>query len=49
MMLFRKKIGDSLSVPVYSTTQAPFDLVNTGGNFMSDGMGSAFASRLYRK
>ncbi len=41
-----QKIGDYLSVPVYSTTQAPFDLVNTGGNFMSDGMGTAFASKL---
>jgi len=41
-----QKIGEYLSVPVYSTTQAPFDLVNTGGNFMSDGMGTAFASKL---
>ena len=41
-----QKIGDYLSVPVYATTQAPFDLVNTGGNFMSDGMGTAFASQL---
>lgn len=33
-------------VPLYSTSLAPTDLVNTGGNFMSDGMGSAFASAL---
>ena len=26
--------------------QAPYDLVNTGGNFMSDGMGTALASKL---
>lgn len=33
-------------IPLYSTSAAPTDLVNTGGNFMSDGMGTAFASRL---
>ncbi|MFZ4634167.1 MAG: agmatine deiminase family protein, partial [Saprospiraceae bacterium] len=31
---------------LYSTSVAPNDLVNTGGNFMSDGMGTAFASDL---
>ena len=35
-----------LGVPLYTTTLAPDDLVNTGGNFMSDGMGTAFASDL---
>lgn len=39
-------IGDYLDVPVYSTTQAPNDLVHTGGNFMSDGLGTGFSSRL---
>ncbi len=33
-------------IPLYSTSAAPTDLVNTGGNFMSDGMGTAFASEL---
>ena len=33
-------------VPLYNTSAAPTDLVNTGGNFMSDGMGTAFASKL---
>ncbi|MFZ4477963.1 MAG: agmatine deiminase family protein, partial [Saprospiraceae bacterium] len=33
-------------VPLYSTSAAPTDMVNTGGNFMSDGMGTAFASSL---
>lgn len=33
-------------VPLYSTSAAPTDLVNTGGNFMSDGMGTAFSSSL---
>lgn len=33
-------------IPIYTTTQAPADLVNTGGNWMSDGLGTAFASEL---
>lgn len=35
-----------LNIPLYQTTQAPNDLVNTGGNFMVDGFGTAFASEL---
>lgn len=36
-----------LGVPVYSTSQTGGNyLVNTGGNFMSDGQGTAFASKL---
>lgn len=35
-----------LSIPLYETTQSPTDLVNTGGNFMSDGFGTAFAEKL---
>lgn len=35
-----------LSIPFYATTSGNNDLVNTGGNFMSDGMGNAFASEL---
>ena len=27
---------------MYNTTQPPYDLMATGGNFMSDGMGTAF-------
>lgn len=38
--------GTLTGLPVYSTTAAPYDLVNTGGNFMSDGLGTAFASNL---
>ncbi|MFZ9028467.1 MAG: agmatine deiminase family protein [Crocinitomicaceae bacterium] len=34
------------NIPIYTTTLAPTDMVNTGGNFMSDGMGTAFASEL---
>lgn len=39
-------IGNLMNIPVYSTVQAPNDLVNTGGNFTADGMGSGFASAL---
>ena len=34
------------NIPIYTTTLAPTDMVNTGGNFMSDGLGTAFASEL---
>lgn len=34
------------NIPIYTTTSAPSDLVNTGGNWMSDGHGTAFASEL---
>ncbi len=39
-------IADYLQVPNYCTTVAPNDLVHTGGNFMSDGIGQGFSSRL---
>jgi agmatine/peptidylarginine deiminase len=39
-------IATKLGLPLYATTAAPHDLVNTGGNFHTDGMGTAFASEL---
>lgn len=39
-------LADHLGINLYTTTSAPSDLVNTGGNFMSDGQGTAFASEL---
>lgn len=33
-------------IPYYGTTTGTNDLVNTGGNYMSDGLGNAFASKL---
>ncbi|HMC97041.1 MAG TPA: agmatine deiminase family protein, partial [Flavobacteriales bacterium] len=39
-------IGTAKNIAVYSTTQAPNDLVHTGGNFMADGFGTAFSSEL---
>lgn len=39
-------VADKTGLDLYATTQNPTDLVNTGGNFMSDGLGRAFASDL---
>ncbi len=39
-------IANELSLELYATTQSPYDLMNTGGNFMCDGFGTAFASEL---
>jgi agmatine deiminase len=39
-------IAEEIGIPLYTTTEAPTDLVNTGGNFMCDGFGTAFASNL---
>jgi agmatine/peptidylarginine deiminase len=39
-------VGGFFNVPVFSTTTPPYDLVHTGGNFMSDGLGTAFSSKL---
>ena len=35
-----------VGIPYYGTTSGTNDLVNTGGNYMSDGLGNAFASKL---
>lgn len=40
------QIGRQLGIPLYETTQSPFDLIHTGGNFMSDGFGTGFSSEL---
>ncbi|MBK8425109.1 MAG: agmatine deiminase family protein [Lewinellaceae bacterium] len=36
--------GQYFNMPVYTTTVAPNDLVHTGGNFMTDGLGFGFSS-----
>lgn len=38
--------ADELGIDLYAMTQSPDDLVNTGGNWMSDGFGTAMASEL---
>ncbi|MCC7157937.1 MAG: agmatine deiminase family protein [Ignavibacteria bacterium] len=39
-------VSGYMGVPIHQTISAPNDLVNTGGNFMADGHGTAFASKL---
>ena len=39
-------IADYLGLDMYTTTASPDDLVNTGGNWMSDGFGTAIISEL---
>jgi len=33
-------------LPMYEMTTAPYDLIHTGGNYMVDGFGTAFSSKL---
>jgi len=39
-------VANYLGLDLYSTTGPPNDLMNTGGNYMSDGFGTAFCSDL---
>ncbi|MFI5220597.1 MAG: agmatine deiminase family protein, partial [Bacteroidia bacterium] len=39
-------IATLLGTPYYVTTTSPWDLVHTGGNFMTDGFGTGFSSTL---
>ena len=41
-----ERLAEELDLDVYATTEAPTDLVHTGGNFMADGMGTGFSSDL---
>jgi agmatine deiminase len=39
-------IARTMGIPLYETSQAPWNLIHTGGNFMSDGFGTGFSSNL---
>ena len=39
-------LADHMGLALYTTLEEPNDLMNTGGNWMSDGYGTAFASEL---
>src|SRR4030095_15847307 len=41
-----KQLAAATGLDIYQTLIAPNDLVNTGGNFMVDGHGTAFSSKL---
>lgn len=39
-------VSRAFNIPIYETTQSPNDVIHTGGNFMSDGLGTGFSSEL---
>jgi agmatine deiminase len=39
-------IENYTGLPMYQTTIAPYNLIHTGGNFMCDGFGTGFSSKL---
>lgn len=39
-------ISNTIGTPLYQTTSAPWNLIHTGGNFMTDGQGTGFSSNL---
>ena len=39
-------LAEHMGLDLYTTLETPLDLMNTGGNWMSDGFGTAFASDL---
>lgn len=39
-------ISNYIGTPIYQTTASPNQLVHTGGNFMTDGFGTGFSSKL---
>ncbi len=41
-----RSVAIKLGIPLYETTQTPNKLVHTGGNYMTDGLGTAFSSEL---
>ncbi len=41
-----RAIATFTGLPLYETTTSPYDLIHTGGNFMCDGLGTGFSSRL---
>ena len=43
---FPEFLSDYMDINLYQTSQNPNALVHTGGNFMSDGFGTAFSSNL---
>lgn len=41
-----RSVARKLNLPLYETIQTPNKLVHTGGNYMTDGMGTGFSSEL---
>ena len=43
---FPEALSNFMDIDLYQTSETPYEIVATGGNFMSDGFGTAFASNL---
>ena len=43
---FPEYLSEYMGIDLYQTSEPPYEIVSTGGNFMSDGFGTAFASNL---
>ena len=43
---FPEELSDYLNIDLFQTSESPYEIVATGGNFMSDGFGTAFSSEL---
>lgn len=41
-----RKLARTLHIPLYETTTSPTQLIHTGGNYMTDGLHTAFSSEL---
>jgi agmatine deiminase len=41
-----RSVSRMMNIPLYETSSSPWDLVHTGGNYMSDGKGTGFSSNL---
>jgi agmatine deiminase len=41
-----RSVSRLMDIPLYETSSSPWDLVHTGGNYMSDGKGTGFSSKL---
>jgi len=44
--IFPEYLAEHLNLNLYQNSVAPYQLISTGGNFMSDGFGTAFSSNL---
>ena len=44
--VFPEYLSNYMGINLYQTSESPYEIVATGGNFMSDGFGTAFASNL---
>lgn len=41
-----RSLANHLNIPLHETSSSPYNLINVGGNYMTDGFGNDFASNL---